>query len=584
MRTHFLVFLFSFFILSKAGATACPIGTLYFQGDSASFISQVVPNAMASGETYTVSVTFCNSGTSTWKYQSPPNGGNYADTTTYYRLGSLDPVNNSNWGKQRIDLSPGDNIAPGFTKTFVFDVTSPVNATGNGISYNFQWGMLRERVKWLGITPNILVSSFYTPSITLQNAPKLPPVSVSPTTFNFNNFQGADILYESYTQAGNNREWIPNAGQMTTIASQAVAMGLKYLRLPIVIPPDATGSEYIASEWYTPKEGLSANETNVNAVVHATQTALNIANADGLKVILVLDGYTEYDTACNSANQSGLKFWKKSFNAVKSNAATIIREVSNYSALFAWDIMNEPLWNASVYGCLNVSPNTFDRGTQLPLLSLAQSSTAYGQSVIEVVEAVHAMYNLVRENDAHSHPTTVGEGQLPYLHYWNDISSFASPHLYISAQDIINAQIQANGAQQYLGQAVQFSGAPFSPSQWRMTDQLIQTQVPLIASATINQMKTEVTINGVQLPLIIGEYGVSYPNQVLTQTDQATYYSLYLFNTSGGLKALNIGNMFWNLSTGAQENPSFSLLTATGTLLPAACVIAKGLGATPTGC
>ena len=542
---------------------------------------------MAAGKTYSVSLTFCNNGSSTWKYQPPPAGGNYGGTTTYYRLGSLDPADNVNWGVKRIDLLPGDIIAPGSTKTFLFPVVAPTSTTASGSIYNFQWGIVREQVGWLGAAPNVSVGSYYAPRIQLQNVPKVPPVAVSSNAFNFQNFAGANVLNQSYLQAGNNhREWIPNAAQMTVIASQAVALNLNYIRIPLVIPPDAASSEMIASEWYAQPMDLQPNKVNVNTVISAAESALKIASANGLKVIFVLDGYTEYDTACAaSMKPSNRKFWKKSFDAVKTNAAAIVRALSGYSALYAWDIMNEPLWNASAYGCLDVSPNNFDRGSQQPMLPLVYAHTSAEQSITEVVEAVHAMYNLVRDNDSGNHPTTVGEGQAPYMHYWNDISSFASPHIYVSAQGIVDAQIQANATnKQARMQVMQFGGAPLTPNKWQVADALIQAQLPGILAATVAEMKNEISTNGVQLPLIIGEYGADYPEQVLSQTDQAAYYSLFLSNPTGGLQSLGLGNMLWDLSTGNQAVADFSLITPAGTLLPAACVVAKMHGARPSGC
>ena len=200
--------------------------------------------------------------------------------------------------------------------------------------------------------------------------------------------------------------------------------------------------------------------------------------------------------------------------------------------------------------------------------------------MLEVVEAVHAMYNLVRANDAYNHPTTVGEGQLPFLHYWNDISSFASPHLYLPPKAIIDAQVQANSAQQTLPQIMSFTGAPVDNSIWKLSDGLLQTQIPMIASATIDAMKKEATVNGAPLPFMIGEYGISYPDQVPAPEDQAVYYSLL----GATFKALNTGNILWDLSTGTQGGSNFSLLATDGSFLPAACVVAKNIASTPAGC
>ncbi|HEX8954872.1 MAG TPA: cellulase family glycosylhydrolase, partial [Burkholderiaceae bacterium] len=442
--------------------------------------------------------------------------------------------------------------------------------------------MLRERVAWLGAAPRVPVDSYATPAITLQNTPVRPPVAVSSASFTFGNFGGANVIGESYIQAGNHhRLWIPGASQMATLAARATALNLKYLRMPVIIPPDAAGSEYVASEWYAPAGAANANQINVSTVVNATQTALNIAHSYGLKVILVLDGYTEYDTACNAMLQPlGLKLWKKSFDAVQGNARQIVTALSSNDALFAWDLMNEPLWNASAYGCLDTAPSNYDRGTQKPLLNLPAGASAQVQSYTEVVEAVHAMYNLVRANDAFNHPTTVGEGKAPFLHYWNDISSFASPHIYFSPQRLIDAQVYANQGQPPALQVGQFGGAPSSGKQWHVGDQLIQTLLPGMLNAAVASMQGEIA----GLPLIVGEFGASYPHDVINPAEQGNYFSLTLLSPAGSLQSLNLGNMLWDISEGNQGGTDFSAVDSTGKLLPAACVVAKARGTRPTGC
>src|SRR5207244_457108 len=53
--------------------------------NSAAFISQTVPSAMTSGQTYTIAVTMKNTGTSTWT------------ATSSYRLGAQNPQDNTIW-------------------------------------------------------------------------------------------------------------------------------------------------------------------------------------------------------------------------------------------------------------------------------------------------------------------------------------------------------------------------------------------------------------------------------------------------------------------------------------------------------
>jgi hypothetical protein len=105
-------------------------------GNSAQFMSQSVPANWSPGQTYTVSITMKNTGTTTW-------------STSTYKLGAQSPANNTSWGTSRATLSK--NVPPGSLGTFTFTVTAPT-ATGN---YNFQWEMIQEGGSFFGdMTPN----------------------------------------------------------------------------------------------------------------------------------------------------------------------------------------------------------------------------------------------------------------------------------------------------------------------------------------------------------------------------------------------------------------------------------------------
>ena len=102
--------------------------------NNAAFVSQNVPSGMLPGQTYAVSVTLQNTGTTTWT----PGGA--------YRLGSQNWQDNTTWGTNRINLPSGSSIAPGANATFNFNVTAP---TSPG-TYNFQWKMVQDGVEWFG--------------------------------------------------------------------------------------------------------------------------------------------------------------------------------------------------------------------------------------------------------------------------------------------------------------------------------------------------------------------------------------------------------------------------------------------------
>lgn len=109
---------------------------------SASFVSQLVPSTMIAGQSYAVSLTFTNTGATTWT------------SGAGFKLGSQNPQDNTTWGVSRATLAA--NVAPGQQATFNFNVTAP-STPGN---YNFQWRMLQEGTAWFGSSStNVVVTS-----------------------------------------------------------------------------------------------------------------------------------------------------------------------------------------------------------------------------------------------------------------------------------------------------------------------------------------------------------------------------------------------------------------------------------------
>ncbi len=104
--------------------------------NGAEFVDQWVPNSMEVNETQTVWIKMKNTGETTWTRDSD------------YKLGSR----NSTWGLSWVWLSEGDEVEPGETYTFTFDITAPPNPG----DYGFQWQMMQESVGWFGdLTPNV---------------------------------------------------------------------------------------------------------------------------------------------------------------------------------------------------------------------------------------------------------------------------------------------------------------------------------------------------------------------------------------------------------------------------------------------
>ena len=113
-----------------------------------------VPSTMTAGSTYNVSLTFRNTGNETWS------------RAANYRIGSTSPVDNMNFGRNRVDMNVA-SVAPGQSATFDFQVQAPPNA-GN---YAFDWGMLWEGQRRFGQTT--------ARTVTVTTAPAVPKPGIT---------------------------------------------------------------------------------------------------------------------------------------------------------------------------------------------------------------------------------------------------------------------------------------------------------------------------------------------------------------------------------------------------------------------
>ncbi|MFL6514712.1 MAG: DUF1800 family protein [Chthoniobacterales bacterium] len=155
-QPHRALLAFSTFLLVVAGLHSADARKPKARPNAA-FVSQSVPTAMSVGQTYSVSVTFQNTGTVTWS------GG--ART----QLGSFGPKNNNTWGVRRMGV--GADVVPGANTTFSFSVVAPKKA-GN---YNFQWRMVQGATWFGGASTNVVVN------VTSVSATPSPTPTVTPT-------------------------------------------------------------------------------------------------------------------------------------------------------------------------------------------------------------------------------------------------------------------------------------------------------------------------------------------------------------------------------------------------------------------
>jgi RHS repeat-associated protein len=110
--------------------------------NAAQFVSQVVPASMIAGQTYPVTVSMKNTGTSIW---TPGANG--------YLLGAINLFGNTTPFIQLNALS--GPVSPGQIGTFSFNVTAPANPG----TYPLQWKLVQAGVDWFGTaTPDLAVN------------------------------------------------------------------------------------------------------------------------------------------------------------------------------------------------------------------------------------------------------------------------------------------------------------------------------------------------------------------------------------------------------------------------------------------
>lgn len=104
------------------------------------FIIQNAPVTMTAGQRYNVSVTFRNTGASTWT------------TANSYKLVSQAPLNNLTWGLNEVPLPY--SVAPGADATFSFTVIAPATPG----RYRFDWRITQGTAGFGSFTPGLEIS------------------------------------------------------------------------------------------------------------------------------------------------------------------------------------------------------------------------------------------------------------------------------------------------------------------------------------------------------------------------------------------------------------------------------------------
>jgi len=148
------------------------------------FVSINAPAQVAPGQTFTATVVFKNTGTTTWT-----TGGNMP-----YRLGTQNPQDNETWGRLRVEL-PASSILTGQNATFTFSCTAPTTPG----SYNFQWKMVKELVEWFGAFSTNKIITVAAPLPTLTNNSQFVSMTVPSQVTPGQNFS-ASITFKNTHQ------------------------------------------------------------------------------------------------------------------------------------------------------------------------------------------------------------------------------------------------------------------------------------------------------------------------------------------------------------------------------------------------
>jgi hypothetical protein len=237
------------------GQTSTNVLVSVLTGFNAEFFSQAVPTALEPGKKVDVQVVMRNRGSTTW---TPDNVRLISKTT---------PTNL--FGKDSIQLLPGETIAPGQYKTFNFRIQAPA-AEGD---YAFKWQMRRLGVANFGPetpTVSIHVQALYNSQFVSQSVPSTMqtansyPVSVTFTNTGTATWAPGQYILYSQNAPGNNR-WRVNSVPLPSSVAPGASVTFSFT----VYAPLTPGSYNF--QWRLRKSGtgdFGALSTNVPVVVN----------------------------------------------------------------------------------------------------------------------------------------------------------------------------------------------------------------------------------------------------------------------------------------------------------------------------
>jgi hypothetical protein len=301
----------------------------------AQFVSQSVTATMIAGQTYSVSVTMKNTGTTSWTESSQ------------IRLGEQN--SNPIWGG-RISLASGETIASGQTKTFTFSVKAP---TAPG-TYNFQWRMLQENVQWFGQSSTNVAVVVTAPPLDSQFVSQSVPTkmtagqtySVSVTMKNTGTTSWTESSQIRLGEQNSNPIW---GGRISLASGETIASGQTKTFTFSVKAPTAPGTYNF--QWRMLQEGVTwFGQTSTNVAV--TVAAGSYPGTYNITVTSQTDGITEKSIGANEGD--GL------FN-ISDLVDAGVKNYRIYSApnRFIWDSEGWS-WGSVTIDQIKANPNIID--------------------------------------------------------------------------------------------------------------------------------------------------------------------------------------------------------------------------------
>jgi uncharacterized membrane protein len=535
---------------------------------NAAYVSQSVPSTMTAGQTVSVSLTFTNTGSTTWT------------SATNFKLGSQNPQDNNTWGTGRVLLNTSDSIAPGQTKTFTFNITAP-NVPG---TYNFQWQMLEEWVDWFGVkSPNVPIivtagSSQSVSAVSITNSGTPPSVALGGMLdLQFTGINLSNTSFDvAFTGPSGGTTTIASAGSGSTTTAQypitdsvipSTDYTISQIRIhtsnnnstwiTVNVPFTVTSSSVISAISVSPSSGSGFGPQNYSMNFTDTAGASNIQQAYIMFNDFSASGPT-WTNSCtvyysvinnmlqliNDAGNGWINIGAPGSASTQSNTfckvtaagSSVSASGTSYS-LSNLSITFQPTWSGTKNIYLWADNGTQNTGwVNEGSWTVPPQSSGFGGSAEYSSEFSSVPAILTPGEQTQATLTFINNGTTTWSSYYNYSLGTQNP----SDNDIWGTSVVNLDSSDYIapGQSKTFTipiKAPFQPGSYNFQWQMVQNGVNWFGAKSTNfNITVSSSSNPPAIPNLDSRLGVthvggSYPNEGIN----------FLYN--GALDALNLG-------------------------------------------